>query len=229
MRIINSVVLLLMKALTVNFTASGRHGKAEVRQQATNVIKLFVRDTAEIRILDSEFKRILQIEAHMNERCVEQHYKAEKNKYYYDRVSLKNLHVETTAARLASHPEWFPDIEITIDGQKCCVELGERPCTVVKPNGTYTKDTFWTNCNNMYTLSINQQNHQLRWFQLVLEVIECMKVVQNKVSIQSADYLAFAKGYTTNREQSQRNTPSESENHLEYRKRHGRTYIKLSG
>ena len=101
------------------------------------VIKLFVRDTAEIRILDSEFKRILQIEAHMNERCVEQHYKAEKNKYYYDRVSLKNLHVETTAARLASHPEWFPDIEITIDGQKCCVELGERPCTVVKPNGTY--------------------------------------------------------------------------------------------
>ena len=52
---------------------------------------------------------------------------------------------------------------------------------------------FWTNCNNMYTLSINQQNHQLRWFQLVLEVIECMKVVQNKVPIQSADYLAFAR------------------------------------
>ena len=124
---------------------------------------------------------------------VEQHYKAEKNKYYYDRVSLKNLHVETTARRLASHPEWFPDIEITIDGQKCCVELGERPCTVVKPNGTYTKDTFWTNCNNMYTLSINQQNHQLRWFQLFLEVIECMKVIENKVPNQSADYLAFAK------------------------------------
>ena len=71
--------------------------------------------------------------------------------------------------------------------------MGERPCTVVKPDGLYTKDTFWTNCNNMYTLSINQQNHQLRWFQLFLEVIECMKVVQNKVPIQSADYLAFAR------------------------------------
>ena len=45
----------------------------------------------------------------------------------------------------------------------------------------------------MYTLSINQQNHQLRWFQLFLEVIECMKVIENKVPNQSADYLAFAK------------------------------------
>jgi hypothetical protein len=56
LRVMNKALyasLLPMKALTVNFTASGRHGKAEVRQQAT-----------QIRILDSEFKRILQIEAH---------------------------------------------------------------------------------------------------------------------------------------------------------------------
>ena len=95
-----------------------------------------------------------------------------EKKDYYDRVHLSNLNVEQTAKRLASHPEWFPDIDISIDGQKCCVQLGELPCTVVKPEGIFTKETFWTNCNNMYTLSINQQNHQLRWFQLFLEVIE---------------------------------------------------------
>ena len=108
-------------------------------------------------------------------------------------MHLSNLNVEQTAKRLASHPDWCPDIDMTLDGQKCCVQLGERPCTVVKSDEIFTKETFWTNCNNMYTLSINQQNHQLRWFQLVLEVIECMKVVQNKVPIQSADYLAFAR------------------------------------
>ena len=123
----------------------------------------------------------------------------------------------------------FPDIEITIDGQKCCVELGERPCTVVKPNGTYTKDTFWTNCNNMYTLSINQQNHQLRWFQLVLEVIECMKVVQNKVPIQSADYLAFARTNTRDSKQGEGHPSPKPENHLEHRERHGRARVQLDG
>ena len=193
--------LLLMKGLTVNFTASGRHGKAEVFLQAMNIIKIQVGENpkdnfsnlAETRILDAKYKNILQFEAHMNERCVEKHYKALKKENYYKRVHLSNLNVEQTARRLASHPDWCPDIEMTLDGQKCCVQLGGRPCTVVKPDEIFMKDTFWANCNNMYTLSINQQNHQLRWFQLFLEVIECMKVIENKVPNQSADYLAFAK------------------------------------
>ncbi len=195
------VSLSLMKALTVNFTASGRHGKAEVFLQAMNIIKIQVgEDTkdngsnlAETRILDAKYTNILRHEAHINRQCVQTHYKALKKKDYYDRVHLSNLNVEQTAKRLASHPEWFPDIDMTLDGQKCCVRLGELPCTVVKPDGIFTKDTFWANCNNMYTLSINQQNHQLRWFQLFLEVIECMKVIENKVPNQSTDYLAFAR------------------------------------
>jgi len=130
--------------LDLEFTYCGRHGSGNRHLQSKNYFKQ-CDDPDVTRKLKTIVKELIKRESHINEKVVAKNYEAFKN--MSDFTSLTGSYNITD--RWSSHPHCRP----------CSTKI---PNTFVEPNEA--SGTLKKRCQNMHSLTIDEQNAQLFWF-----------------------------------------------------------------
>jgi hypothetical protein len=142
----NQKSLELSSALDLEFTYCGRHGSGNRHLQSKNYFKP-CDDPDVTKKLKTIVKELIKRESHINEKVVLKNYEAFKSGDMSEFTSLTGSYNLTD--KWSSHPHCRPNST-------------KFPNTFVEPNEA--SSSLKKRCQNMHSLTIDEQNAQLFWF-----------------------------------------------------------------
>ncbi len=163
-------VLKNLKGLEVKLKSTGRWGALERRLRVRNFITTECNDTYIIGLLTTQIQKDAKEEAHETLKIAEKHYMSSKLETYAERVELTRF-MEEGANRLSSFPTWEPNMDTWPYIAEQSVEE--------------TYGTFTSRCHNMQTLKLDEQNDQIRWIEIVRELVKTFEEMETDSTAKS--------------------------------------------